>query len=109
MDNISRIVCKVLPFAFAEVKLPNGRETLQQVRAYNAHVLQTLGREPTLPDIAQECWVLGFVSRVFGGHMTNWAHMDSNGFSKFASSFLWFSVNIVGKFRSGFLLKMNRG
>lgn len=62
VQNIGDLVCKVLPFSY-HADVPFGaysRETIGQIRAFNAEVLKQLHLKPTMPepskDSAKGCW-----------------------------------------------------
>lgn len=54
VDNISKLVCKVLPFSFVMPQRYRPRETVQEICHYNTKILEELGRPRTMPEMSQD-------------------------------------------------------
>ena len=52
VDNIAKLVCKVLPFSFVTPQHCRPRETVQEICHYNTKTLEDLGRPRTMPDMS---------------------------------------------------------
>lgn len=56
VDNIAKLVCKVLPFSWYPVPAERyqARETVHEIRQYNRVVLSEMDKKETEPPVSQE-------------------------------------------------------